>query len=437
MVVGRRSVRAVTSETDGPPIAARVADALDAVDTGDLVRLVQELVRQPTITGSDAESAAQHGLERRFAGAGMETDLWAIDLPELLADTDFPGVEAPRTEGWGLVGSLPGTDPDAPTVLLNGHIDVVPAGASADWTVGPWAGDADPGNVYGRGTCDMKAGLAAELTAVRLLREAGVRLRGSILLASVVSEEDGGLGSFATMRRGYTADLAVIAEPTSLAMVPASAGALTFRLTVPGLAAHASRRTRGVDVLDKYLLVHAALRRLEKRRNIGPDALMNRYDLAYPLSVGTVRAGEWPSTVPDVLVAEGRLGVALGEPVAVARAELEAAVADVCAEDPWLARHPVTVEWWGGQFASGQVAADSAAARTVAAAHAAVTGRQPPTYGVPYGSDQRLLTAAGVPTVLYGPGDVALAHSPDESVPIAELVTATRTFITLLARVCG
>lgn len=414
-----------------------ISAALDAVDAGELVRLVQDLVRVPTVTGSDAESAAQHGLAARFDEAGLDTDLWSLDLPALLADPEFPGTEAPRTDGWGLVGMLPGTDPDAPAVLLNGHIDVVPAGAPGDWTVGPWAGHADAGNVYGRGTCDMKAGLAAQLTAIRLLRTAGVRLRGSVLLASVVSEEDGGLGSFATMRRGYTADLAVIAEPTSLAMVPASAGALTFRLTVPGLAAHASRRTRGVDVLDKYLLVHAALRRLEARRNADPDPLMSRYDLAYPLSVGTVRAGEWPSTVPDVLVAEGRLGVALGEPVEHARAALERAVAEVCAEDPWLAGHPVAVEWWGGQFGSGQVAADSRAALAVAAAHATVTGARPPTYGVPYGSDQRLLTAAGVPTVLYGPGDVALAHSPDESVPIAELVTATRTFITLLAQVCG
>jgi acetylornithine deacetylase len=419
------------------PLDPHVTQALDAVDAGELVRLVQELVRAPTITGSDAESAAQHHLERQFAAAGLDTDLWSIDLDELVGDADFPGTEAPRTEGWGLVGSRPGTDPDAPTVLLNGHIDVVPAGAPGDWTFGPWAGDADAGSVYGRGTCDMKAGLAAQLTAVRLLADAGVRLRGSVLLASVVSEEDGGLGSFATMRRGYTADLAVIAEPTSLAMVPATAGALTFRLTVPGLAAHASRRTRGVDVLDKYLLVHAALRRLEARRNIDPDGLMSRYDLAYPLSVGTVRAGEWPSTVPDVLIAEGRLGVALDEPVEHARGELEAAIAAVCAGDPWLSRHPVTVEWWGGQFGSGRIAGDSRAASVVSAAHATVTGGSPEVYGVPYGSDQRLLTAAGVPTVLYGPGDVSLAHSPDESVPIAELVTATRTFITLLAQVCG
>jgi len=183
--------------------------------------------------------------------------------------------------------------------------------------------------------------------------------------------------------------------------------------------------------------VHQALRRLEARRNRDPHPLMARYDLAYPLSVGTVAAGDWASTVPDVLIAQGRLGVALGEPVDDARGELEDAVAEVCADDPWLAAHPVQVSWWGGQFASGQVAADSVAVAAVTAAHRAVTGQAPEVYGVPYGSDQRLLTAADVPTVLYGPGDVSLAHSPDESVPIAELVTATRTFVTLIAGVCG
>jgi acetylornithine deacetylase len=283
----------------------------------------------------------------------------------------------------------------------------------------------------------MKGGLACQLMAVEVLREAGVRLRGSVLLESVVGEEDGGLGTFATLRRGYRGDLAVVCEPTSTDLVTACAGALTFRLTVPGQSAHGSVRADGVDAIEKYLLVHAALRELEARRNTEPHPLLAGTSPPYALSVGTVRAGDWPSSVADSLVAEGRLGVALGEPVEAARAELEQAVAAVCAADPWLAEHPVRVEWFGGQFASGVLPAGHPLEMMVADAHRAVTGQEPAVLGAPYGADLRLLAAAGVPTLLYGPGDIRDAHQPDEWVPVDQLVTVTRALVMLVARACG
>lgn len=419
-----------------PQLPSGVADALAHVDPAELVQLVQELVAVPTVTGSAAESEGQHRLERRLRAAGMDTDLWSIDLAETTADPGFPGMEAPRDEAWGLVGSWGGGD--GPTVVLNGHLDVVPPGGPDLWTVDPWQGAVRDGRVLGRGACDMKGGLACQVMAVEVLRRAGVELRGTVQLQSVVGEEDGGLGTFATLRRGYRGDLAVICEPTSTELVTASAGALTFRLTVPGRSVHASMRLEGVDAVDKYLLVHAALRRLEAARNAGADGLMDRYALPYPLSVGTLRAGDWPSSVPDSVVAEGRLGVALGEPVEQARAALEDAVAEVCAGDPWLSNNPVRVEWFGGQFASGSVSPRSAVAQLVSVSHARLHGARPAVHGVPYGSDLRLMTGiGGVPTVHYGPGDVRHAHAPDESVPVDELVRVTQTLVLLVATTCG
>ncbi|MGZ4592038.1 MAG: M20/M25/M40 family metallo-hydrolase, partial [Actinomycetes bacterium] len=139
-----------------------------------------------------------------------------------------------------------------------------------------------------------------------------------------------------------------------------------------------------------------------------------------------------------LLVAEGRLGVALDEPVAGARESLERAVADVCAGDPWLREHPVTVAWWGGQFASGRLPDTSDLAARVAAAHVAVGGPPQTVSGVPYGSDLRLLVGiGGIPTLHYGPGDAALAHAPDESVPLSEVATAARALAVLALDVCG
>ena len=422
--------------THTPPLPARVADALSTVDATTVVTLLQELVAVPTVTGTAAESEGQHLVEARLRTAGFETDLWQVDLPSLMSHQDFPGMEAPRDEAWGLVGTWGGGD--GPRLVLNGHLDVVPTGDLSAWTVDPWAGTVRDGRVLGRGACDMKAGLACQIVAIQALRAAGVRLRGSVALQSVVGEEDGGLGTFATLQRGHTGDLAVICEPTSSALVTASAGALTFRLTVPGRAVHASTRTAGVDAVEKYLLVHAALRRLEAERNAVVPPLLADYDLPYPLSVGTVRAGDWPSSVPDLLVAEGRLGVALGEPVEQARAALEQCLATVCQDDPWLRAHPVQVDWFGGQFASASVDPGSPVAQAVALAHTRLHGSAPRVHGVPYGSDQRLLTGlGGLPTVHYGPGTIRDAHCPDESVAVSELVDVTRTLVLLVAGVCG
>lgn len=414
---------------------SRVAAAVSSVRADDLVDSLRALLAIPSVTGSAAESEAQHRLEPLLRAAGLETDVWRIDLDDTLADPEFPGLEAARTEAWGLVGESAGGD--GPVLVLNGHIDVVPPGSRNDWSVDPWAGAVRGGRVFGRGATDMKAGLVCELAAVTALRDAGVRLGGRVALHSVVGEEDGGLGTFATLRRGHRGDLAIITEPTALGVVPANAGALTFRLTVSGRAAHASVRTTGVDAMDHYLAVHAALRRLEEVRNRRGHPLMDRWTLPWPLSVGTVHAGDWASTVPDRVVAEGRLGVAIGEPVVRARADLEAAVAELGSADPWLAEHPVRVEWVGGQFASGSTAADGPLVGLVRGVHRALTGDLPDVHGVPYGSDLRLMVGAGVPTVQYGPGELAQAHAPDESVPVDQMVAVTRTLVLAVATACG
>lgn len=415
---------------------SRVLDEVDAATDAAVQRLA-ELVRVPSVSGTDDEHGIQGDLAAQLQGAGLDVDHWQLPLTEILAAPDFPGSEVERSEAWGLVGRLPGRG-DGTSLLLNGHVDVVPTGDLTQWsTPDPFSGRIVDGELHGRGACDMKGGLVAALTAVVAVRRAGVPLRGDLLLACVEGEEDGGLGTYAMLERGWRADYCVIPEPTSLELVPANAGALTFRLTVPGLATHASRRTEGVSALEKLLPVLAALDRLEERRNADVDPLMKKWPIAYPLSVGRVEAGEWASTVPDKLVAEGRLGVALGEPVEEARAALEAAVAEACAADAWLHDHPVEVTWWGGQFASGRLPEDSDLVDRVSAAHRRAGGHGQDTWGGPYGSDLRLMTAAGVPTVHYGPGDAALAHAADERVPVEEVLHSARTLALLAIDICG
>ena len=417
--------------------------ALDAIDERQLVRDLAELVAVPSISGHDAESDAVHLLAKQLRTLDLDVDLWQLDLPTLTAAPDFPGWEVPRGEAWGLVGTVTGADDDGrPALALQGHVDVVPPGDLGHWAGEPFVPWVRDGLVHGRGTVDMKGGVVALLAAVRAVRAVdgpGARLSRSYAVHLVVGEEDGGLGAFGTLRRGHTAASCVIAEPTSGTVTTANAGALTFEITVEGRATHASTSYAGVSAFEAFLPVHAALAELQRRRNAAVDPLMREYPVAYPLSVGRVSCGDWASSVPDRLVAEGRLGVALDEDPALARAALEEVVADVAVRDPWLRDHPPSVTWTGGQFASGRYSGDDGRlARTVAGAHADLTGGRPPRErGAPYGSDLRLYADAGIPTLHYGPGDVRLAHGPDEAVPVRELVTVAEALTLTLLRTCG
>jgi acetylornithine deacetylase len=413
--------------------------ALAFVDERELVRDLVELVGIPSISGSDAESDIQHLLTKQLRALDLDLDLWALDLPSLTADPGFPGWEAPRTEAWGLVATSADAREDGMAALvLQGHVDVVPPGDLGRWSGEPFQPRLDGGRVHGRGTVDMKGGVVACVAAVRAVRQAGTVLGRPYALHLVVGEEDGGLGAFATLARGHRGEACVIAEPTSGTITTANAGALTFEIAVPGVATHASTSYAGVSAIDRYLPIHAALARLQAGRNVEVDALMDEYPVAYPLSVGKLRCGDWASSVPDLLVAEGRLGVALDEDPAEARAALEEAVSVAAAADPFLRDHLPTVTWSGGQFGSGRYTGDQGAlAQTVGAAHADVTGGpRPRERGAPYGSDLRLYAGAGIPTLHYGPGDVRLAHGPDESVRVDELVAVTEALVLTILRSC-
>ncbi len=406
---------------------------IDAVDDSWLLATLADLVKERSVAG--AEDSAQRMVGGLMRDMGLDVDLWPIDI-EALREHPAYSAEVERTAALGLAGSFGG---EGRSLMLNGHVDVVPVGDESRWAHDPWMATRLDGNVYGRGTCDMKGGLAAALTAVRAVHRTGIELDGSVTVASVVGEEDGGLGTLATLDRGHRADAAVIVEPTCLAVAPVQAGAFGFRLTVTGAAAHGAMRTEGVSALMAAIPLFAALEDLERRRNDAFfDPLFAAYDTPLSLSIGTVRAGDWSSTVPETLIAEGRYGVAPGEDAADARRAFEAAIDEAAAAHPWLESHPPHVEWIGGQFHPATTDPGSAIVGAVRESHATITRQPAATTAVPYGSDLRhLVNTGGIPTVLYGPGDVRAAHRTDEYIPEAELTAAARSLALLIVRWCG
>ena len=408
--------------------------ALDSININEMVEYIRELISIKSITGDEKE--AQENVAAKLKSIGMKVDTWSLDLDEISKHPDY-STEVDRTEGIGVVGVTGGDE--GKTLILNGHIDVVPAGDESNWDSPPWAGTVKDGKIIGRGSVDMKGGLSCAIYAVKAIKDAGIKLKGKVIIESVIGEEDGGIGALACVLRGYKADGAIIMEPTELKLAPAQAGALCFRITVHGLSAHACVREEGVSALEKFIPIHNSLIALEKKRNKRVEnPLYQNFELPIPLNMGKVQTGYWPSSVPETLVVEGRYGIDVEEDIEAAQKEFTDALDEVVQADPWLKEHPPTMEWWGGQFKPANIPVSDPIVKTVLSAYEDTTGVPPELEGVTYGSDMRHLVNVGnTPTVLFGPGDVRDSHKPNEAVLIKDLETTVRTLVLSILRFCG
>jgi len=408
--------------------------ALEALDVDGMVDYLCRLIAVPSTGGNEAEAQRHVAAELRRIGFGV--DAWKIDLEEARRHPSF-SMGIPREEGVGVVGTIGGDK--GRSLILNGHIDVVSAGDESNWTHPPWKGTVENGLLYGRGSVDMKGGLVCALYAAKAIRDAGLRLRGKLILESVIGEEDGGVGTLATVLRGYSADGAIIMEPSELNLIAAQAGALAFRITVQGKSAHACVREEGVSAIEKFISLHGALRALEGERNRGiTDPLYRRYSIPYPINIGKVQGGNWPGSVAEGLTFEGRIGVPVGERIEQARGALEETIMKASEEDPWLREHRPRVEWIGYQFRPASIPVGDPIVKTVSDSFRDAVGREPSIEGVTYSSDMHYIVYdAETPTLLFGPGDVRRAHSPDECVSLSDLMAAARTLCLTAMRFCG
>jgi acetylornithine deacetylase len=198
-------------------------------------------------------------------------------------------------------------------------------------------------------------------------------------------------------------------------------------------------RDEGVSALEKFIPIHAALLAHERAHHDAiTHPLYQRFSNRAPINIGTVRAGNWPSSVPESIMVEGRAGLVPGEDLEQTRLALVDVIEEVAVSDPWLREHPPRLEWFSGQFAPAQVDIAHPLVGTLSAAHKYVTGKAANLDASTYGADMRHFVNAGkIPCVMYGAGDVRLAHRPDESVPIADVVTATKTLALTMMSWCG
>ncbi len=414
------------------------AAVIKAVESGreKTVALHQALVQARSITGDEGKMALQTA--EAFRERGLETTTWAATAEEMKDYLEHVG-EQPGYEGrLNVVGKRKGAG-GGRSILLNAHIDTVPEGDHALWTQDPFAANVVNGRVYGRGSCDMKGGLVTHLAALDALSAIGITLKGDVTVAATVGEEDGGLGALSTVLRGYRADAALVTEPTELALVTACEGSLVFRITITGRSAHAATRDEGVSALEKFIPIFADLQNFEKERNASlRHPLYDVFPNKVPINVGVVKAGNWASTVPEILEAEVRVGLLPGEELQWFKGYVRDRIMTAASKDPWLKTHPPVITFFGGQFIAAETPADAPICEAIRKAHRNVTGNTPRTEAATYGADMRHFIAfGGMPCVMYGAGDIKLAHGPDEYLPIDELLTATKTVACFLADWCG
>lgn len=269
-------------------------DVVEAVaaQADDTVEALRELVRTPSVTGG--ETAAQAVMQRLMRQIGLDVEVYAPTRTEVEDHPSFSDDGLPLGDRPVVVGR---TGPSVPTVVLNGHVDVVPTGDARRWRDDPWSAKVRDGAVWGRGSCDMKGGLAAGWAALRAIAATGRPLPVGVTFVSVIGEETGGVGTLSSILRGHLGDAAIVLEPTRGEICPVGSGALSFELEVEGVAAHGAMRRHGVSAIDAARPVLDALRHLEDDRHARFSHPLYGADTPADRSAsGTLTAGEWLST---------------------------------------------------------------------------------------------------------------------------------------------
>lgn len=421
---------------------------------GEMIDLLSRLVRIPSITpnypGVDreavigGESACNRELANYYGKIGCETDLWE---------------EASGRAN--LVGVLKGAG-GGKSLIFNGHIDTVPPGDEREWDEGnPYSGKVLDGKLYGLGACDMKGGIVAQWVAAKALADCGIRLRGDLILESVVGEEtmDHGAGTSAAIKRGYRADGAIVGEPTggagNLAVSPASPGLLFMKVTCDGVATHPGARfefvraggagaAAGVNAIEKGAIILSALQNLEtqwgfsKRHTLFPSGF-------FTLHPGVIIGGPPGPLVPYIVSTYCRIEYIIWYPpqenVDDVKSEITDYIHKTAALDDWLDKHAPRIDWVN-HWPPFELATDHPLVNTCLECHLEAlsekTGYDPSAAlrGFFAVCDATWFNQNGIPAIAYGPGSGMIAHRRNEYISIEELILAAKSYAVMALKWC-
>ena len=402
----------------------KIIDKIDA-SRDQAIKLLQDMVSIPSVTGDEA--AIQRFMNDYLTGIGLDVDMWETDWEELKKHPGYRPVARGYENRPNIVATLKGTG-GGRSLLLNGHTDVIPVGDGEGWTNNPWSATIKEGRLYGRGSCDMKSGVASHVLAVQYLKELGLTPKGDVYINIVIDEEVSGHGTLDTVMRGYKADAGISGETSDLHVQPACIGRIWFEIEVQGKPAGVQQRYLGISAITLGNKVAAAVQELEDKRvatvthPLYPSAIDS-----LPCLIGSFQAGTYPSAFPATALLKGSIGTVPGEDHEGVKQSLVDKIAECAAGDPWMKDHPPVVRFVGYDAQASEIPRDHPIVDTVSRTYTELTGNKPIISGRQGAADTRFLNEyADTPTVIFGPGSTAVMHSDDEYVSIDDYITSIK-----------
>jgi acetylornithine deacetylase len=420
--------------------AALARKIMDAVNEGfdDQVALTAELVKFPSVRG--AEHTAQDFVAEEMRRRGLSVDRWRIELEDIRHLPGFSPVHVNYDNAINVVGAhrVSGTAKGR-SLILNGHIDVVPVGPLDMWTRPPYEPYVERGWLYGRGGGDMKAGIAANLAIFDTLARLGLKPAADVFVQSVVEEECTGNGALACLARGYRAEAVLIPEPLWDKLIRAQVGVLWFQVTCRGVPVHVREARAGANAIEAAFPLMQALHALEERWNDRKGAYGHFAGVDHPinLNIGRIAGGDWPSSVPAWCTFDVRIAIYPGQKIAEAKQEIEETIRDAARQNRFLSNSPPEIVYHGFEAEGYVLEGGEEAVALLGRAHEQVTGKMLEEIATTGTTDARFFGLyADTPALVYGPTADSI-HGFDEKVDLESVRRCTQAMALFVAEWCG
>lgn len=418
-----------------------ILNAVDSIFERE-VAFLAELTSHPSTRGN--EQSAQDFMAGELAARGLSVDRWNVEVDDIAHLPGFSPVIGAYDDAVNVVATHASRTRKGNSLILNGHIDVVPEGPLDMWDTPPYEPRMDDGWMYGRGAGDMKAGLASNLFALDALQVLGLRPAADVHFQSVVEEECTGNGALACLQRGYKADAALIPEPFAQTLVTAQLGVLWFQVHLKGIPVHVAYAGSGSNAIEAAIPLIEALHKMEARWNL-PGRRHGAYhdhDHALNLNIGKIEGGDWASSVPAWCVFDVRMGLFPGQDLDEAKRDIEAVLMEAAKTHPFLQNNKPEIVYHGFQ-AEGYALSDHRSATggralsTLEGAHHSVTGKALDKVAITATTDARFFGLyADTPALVYGPHAEAI-HGFNERVDLESVRQVTQATALFIADWCG
>jgi len=421
----------------------------------EIVDLLRALIQIPSMTGE--ERRAQEFVAKQYREMKLDVDVWEPDVEELFKkfpevaqypshwkhDLVLPYHGLPKYQDLlkskmidvlnykdrpNVVGRWKGTG-GGRSLILNAHIDTVPVEPRDAWTRDPFGAEVDNGTLFGRGASDDKGGIVSAIGAVHCLLDLGIKLKGDVILESVVNEEHAGNGTLACIAKGYIADAAIGIEPSENKVRLGAYGAVYWGVNLTGRVLHTKSRwegnvQKGVSAIEKLQGIIKSLLKLESDENKKPVSDFYAGKMPFSLNIGRVWGGSYDTASAGACSLRG--SIYFGPDIGSVKGVMDLVREYVIKEaegDPWLRQNPPEVLFFHHDDAY-RMSPESEIVKTILKSGEKALGQKPEIIaGVGANDCRHLVNQGKIPSVVFGPGTADKSHTIDESIQIDRLIS--------------